>query len=216
MKSRSSFVVLALAAGVLAACEDSSDRGDVSVFMSRGTVAAAAVELSGSVAGSIPLTSVDSINVRLTAIEAFPTNDSTDIASIDLTTQGARVFNLLNLPALATDSVLIGRDGIAVGTYNNIRLRFDSATITLNQPVTVGNVTYPAGTHELTIPSGLSSGIKVQGATLTITDDAVASINLAFDPTTTVGNIVATGANKLMMSPVIHARVNVNDDDIDD
>src|SRR5687768_5225437 len=102
MKSRSSVLVLALATGVFAACEDSADQGDVSVFMSRGTVAAAAVELGGSTASSIPLGSVDSINVRLTAIEAFPTSDSTDVISIDLTTQGARVFNLLNLPALAS------------------------------------------------------------------------------------------------------------------
>ena len=117
------------------------------------------------------------------------------------------------LPALQTDSLLIGRDELPNGTYDNIRLRFDSATITLNQTVEVGNVTYEAGTYPLTIPSGLSSGIKVQGASITIDDeDDVASFNLTFDPVTSVGTIVATGANKLMMTPVLHARARVGQD----
>jgi hypothetical protein len=213
MKTGRTFLALALATSVFAACDDASgpDGADISMYMSRTSDAAGAIAAGSSAA--IPLGIVDSINIRLTSIQAFNSNDSTDVTRIDLTTQGARMVNLLNLPAIETDSLLVGRDELPDGTYNNIRLRFDSATITLNQAVMVGNVNYQPGTYGLTIPSGLSSGIKVQGATIVIDDDDdVASFNLTFDPTTSVGTIVATGANKLMMSPVFHVRANVNPD----
>ncbi|HEX6693604.1 MAG TPA: DUF4382 domain-containing protein [Longimicrobiales bacterium] len=214
MKTGRTFFALALATSVFAACDDASgpDGADVRMFMSRSDDGLAVIA-AGSTAGAIPLSIVDSINIRLTSIQAFSSSDSSDVTPIDLTAEGARMVNLLDLPVLATDSTLIGRDEVPVGTYNNIRLRFDSATITLNQAVMVGNVNYQPGTYQLTIPSGLSSGIKVQGATVVVDDiDDVVSFNLTFDPTTSVGTIVATGANKLMMSPVIHARANVNPD----
>ena len=213
MKHRS-ILALALAVGVFAACEDSSgpDGAEVRMFMGRDN-AGAGVEAAGAVAGSVPLGIVDSINIRLTSIQVFHTSDSTDATSVNLTAQGSQMVNLLNLPTVATDSVLLGIGELPEGTYNTIRLRFDSATITLNEAVLVGNVNYQPGTYQLTIPSGLSSGIKVQGATLTInSEDDVASVNLTFDPLTTVGTIVATGSNKLMMNPVIRARTNVNSD----
>jgi hypothetical protein len=213
MKTVRTFLALALATSVLAACDDASgpDGADVRMYMSRTSDAGGAIAAGSSAA--IPLGIVDSINIRLTSIQAFNSNDSSDVTRIDLTAEGSRMVNLLDLPSLATDSTLIGRDEVPIGTYNNIRLRFDSATITLNQAVMVGNINYQPGTYPLTIPSGLSSGIKVQGATIVIDDDDdVASFNLTFDPTTSVGTIVATGANKLMMSPVFHVRANVNPD----
>jgi hypothetical protein len=161
--------------------------------------------------GSVPLSAIDSINVTLTSIEAINANDSTGFVSIPLQGTGTHSVNLLKLGTLGSDSTMLARGELTAGTYNNIRLRFDTATITLNQTVLVGNVTYAAGTYSLTVPSGLSSGIKVQGASFTVSEDATTSVTLSFDPATTAGTIVATGSNKLMMSPVMHVRTHVDD-----
>jgi hypothetical protein len=213
---RSKILVVALLAAAAAGCDDTSgpESGDVRVFMNQSQATAASTNdgMAGLVFGTIPLTAVDSINVVLTSIEAVNASDSSGGVTISLQGAGTTSLNLMKLPLLA-DSTLLARGTLPAGTYNNIRLRFSSATIRLNEEVTVGQAVYPAGTYDLTVPSGLSSGIKVQGASFTISDDASTSVTLTFDATTSVGTIVATGADKLMMSPVIHIRTHIEDDD---
>lgn len=208
MNHKRSFMVLTAAATILAACSDSSGpNGEARVYIARSaSVTATQIEPAAQSMGSIPVSAVDSINIVLTSIEAINTSDTAGGRSIALTGVGTHSINLMKLSSLATDSTLLARGELTAGTYNNVRLRFSSATIRLNTAVSVGNVNYPAGTYDLTIPSGLSSGIKVQGASFTVADDASTSITLTFDPATTVGTIVATGSNKLMMSPVLHVR----------
>jgi hypothetical protein len=217
MKPIRSMLAVTLFAAIAAGCSDTSGPdGEARVYMSRsaGLQAAQAAVIDGSTAfGTIPLSAVDSINVVLTSIQAVNVSDSAGGVTINLTGEGTKSINLLKLSTLGSDSTLLARGDLPAGTYNNVRLRFSSATIKLNQSVTVGQATYPAGTYELTVPSGLSSGIKLQGTSFTIGNDASTSITLTFDPSATVGTIVATGSNKLMMSPVIHVRTNVDDDD---
>jgi hypothetical protein len=200
---------------VFTACSDSSGPdGEARVYMSSTTASAnlvASASSSSESEGSIPLTAVDSINIVLTSIQAVSTSDSAGGVTLSLQGDGTKVLNLMDLSALGSDSTLVARGDLPAGTYNNVRLRFSSATITLNQDVIVGTSSYPAGTYDLTVPSGLSSGIKVQGSSFTVADDASTSITLSFDETATVGTIVATGANKLMMSPVVHVRTHTSD-----
>ncbi|MEO5510048.1 MAG: DUF4382 domain-containing protein [Longimicrobiales bacterium] len=214
MKSIQSMVAVTLFAAVAAGCGDTSGpgTGDVRVYMNKASVTSAQTSgysMAALMLGTIPITAVDSINVVLTSIEAVNVSDSSGGVSISLQGAGTTSLNLMRLAL--SDSTLLARGTLPAGTYNNIRLRFSSASIRLNQQVTVGQAVYPAGTYDLTVPSGLSSGIKVQGASFTIANDASTSVTLTFDPTTTVGTIVATGSNKLMMSPVLHVRTHVGD-----
>lgn len=210
MKLTRSFCAIACAAATLAACSDSSGpgNGDARVYIT-STAAVAGQTAPTAFMGSVPLSAVDSINITLTSIQATNANDSSGAVTISLQGAGARSINLFKLSTLGTDSTLIGRSTLPAGTYDGIRLRFSAATISLKQTVVVGQVTFVPGTYDLTIPSGLSSGIKVQGGTFTVSADASTSATLSFDPATTVGTIVATGSNKLMMSPVLHVRTTV-------
>jgi hypothetical protein len=209
--------MLALAAAPLVACDDASgpEAGEARVYMAQSAssnlMPGTAASMVSAMLGPISISAVDSINVQLLSIDALSSSDSVGGATLSLSGEGARSINLLELPSLAMDSVLLASAELPAGLYSNIRLRFESATITLNDTVTVGNAEYLPGTYELTIPSGLSSGIKVQGASFTVAEDDETSITLAFDPAATVGTLIATGANKLMMSPVLHARTHIDD-----
>lgn len=212
MQFNRSLMALALAAGAFSACSDSSGpQGEARVYMTKSAATSADANFISSEMGAVPLSAVDSINIVLTSIQAVSTSDSAGGVTINLSGSGTRNINLLKLSTLGSDSTLLARGDLAPGTYNSVRLRFSSATITLKQAVTVGTASFAPGTYDLTVPSGLQSGIKIAGGSFTVADNASTSITLSFDPSATVGTIVATGSNKLMMSPVINVRTHVED-----
>lgn len=220
----------ALTAVTVGACDSATDLdGDAEarVYLTAETAATSSAQSSfttdlllQSGMGPIPLDAVDAINITLTSVQAVRVGADEDeeeggsgFVTLDLTAEGGARVNLMQL-AESAEELLIAAGEIEAGTYSNVRLRYDAETaeITLNRDITVGQQTYVAGVHELRIPSGEQSGIKVQLAGFTVGEGDVADVLLTFDASTSVGNIILTGAGQAMMTPVMRAQVTTEED----
>jgi hypothetical protein len=102
----------------------------------------------------------------------------------------------------------IASDAVPGGTYNKLRLFFSTSAIIFSEDVTVGGgSTYEADTaHELEIPSGDNTGIKVQTGFIDLSDGETETVNLVVDLANSVKNVTAN-QNRVMMTPVISGRV---------
>ena len=206
------FLVFLLPLTMTAACGDSTgndNTGRARVYMSASNSGPAAV-MSLSVDGSMGALSpdnVDSLFVRLTAISLLRLGDDTADASggwitIQLADSGLKRINVLNLPD--EDSVLLAAGDLEAGTYKNLRLEFDSASIVLKNDARVGNHDFEKGTaYTLRVPSGV---IKVPLSKFTVGEDSVSTLNMEFRSQPSIANIVATGSGVLQMTPVLHVK----------
>ena len=209
--------VVALAA----ACDSSTgpDGGDATIFMARTSATASAELGSNSTAdyvnsaGPITLAMVDSVMVRVTAVEVARAGADTASGSawtrLALEGEGGKRINLLALPREGTDSVKIARGDLAAGTYNHIRLIVDDsdARITLNQDVVAGVTSrITKGSYALRLPSAAQSGLKLQTGSFTVSEDVSAGVTLVFDAASSIGNISVTGNGQFTMSPVLRSR----------
>jgi len=219
MHKGSKLLLPILATMALAACGDStsSDNADVRVLLSRDGAAASlqASALSGLLAERVSLSSVDSLSVTVTAVEALsPATSDTTVA--DSAGKGERGWVTIDLPAplsvnlmgLPTDTAggfQLVRGTLAAGTYSRVRLVVaDTAGfVVFRQPVTVGQSTFAAGQRvRLEVPSG-----KIKTAiNFTVGADSASQLRLVFDPATTVRNVTATGSGRVKINPVLRAR----------
>jgi hypothetical protein len=229
MQQLGKFALVALTAAAVGACDSSTGLdGDAQarVFLTADGVTTTSAQSSfttdlllQSGMGPIALDAVDSISITLTSVQALRVGADSlaqggnGFVTLDLTGEGGARINLMQL-AEAADSLLIAAGEIDAGTYTNVRLHYDAETaqITLNRDVTVGAQTFVAGVHELRIPSGEQTGIKVQLAGFTVGEGDIADVLLTFDTSTSVGNIILTGSGQAMMTPVLHARVTTTED----
>ena len=223
MVRKFSYLVLAGALFSATACDSTGPNGDARMNVRLGAASGSqfsAVLLSdGAGAAPLSLSAIDSINLRITAIEALRTaspGDSTTEQRVTLSLRDSALtmINLLDLPSTDSTAWLLARGDIPAGTYSGIRLRFDvaTATITLNDTVSVGQQTWLPGTYPLEVPSAQNNGIKVPMASIVIGSDSTANVVLKFDGNTTV-HTVATGSGKLKMSPVLHSTVRIENQD---
>jgi hypothetical protein len=162
-------------------------------------------------AGNVSLSSVAEISVELSRVEATRTNGEGESGWFALELEVPGSLNLLALPSEESEGLLLAKGELTPGEYFNVRLFFENATITFNQDVTIGSgpaaVTYEAGVeHELRIPSGMQTGVKVPSAGFTIEENEESTVVLVFDPATSVQAINAT-SSFLVMSPVLTAKV---------
>jgi hypothetical protein len=174
---------------------------------SNGTLASVLGDGAGSL-GALALSSIDSINVTITGVDAAGAEGG--FASLQLQQDALGRLNLLALPTddeNSTAGIALAQGTVPAGTYNGVRLRYDvtTATITLNEDVTVGQHTFTAGTHPLEVPSGAQNGIKVMFSSLSLGDDQ-ANVVLTFDGGVTIQNVTATGSGKLLLAPVLRVR----------
>jgi hypothetical protein len=204
--------MIAVAALTLAACGDSTgnEGGQARVFLSRSSSANLVANGEELVTAAAPLTTtmVDSIMITITSVEAISAGDSSSWESLALVDSGGRRINLLKLPTEGADSIRIARGDLEAGNYSHIRLRFDesTATIYLNQAVTLGTNNLARGSYPLRIPSGGQTGLKIQTASFKIADDSLSTVVLVFDQSSSVGNVTVTGNGTVMMSPVLRSR----------
>ena len=220
MVGKIKYLVLAGALFSATACDSTGPNDDarmnVSLGASSSSQLSAVLLASGADLAPLSLSAVDSINIRITAIEALRTDgDSTEQrVSLSLGDSALTMINLLDLPSTDSAAWLLARGDIPAGTYTGIRLRFDvaTATITLNDTVTVGQQTWLPGTYPLEVPSAQNNGIKVPMASIVIGSDSTANVVLKFDGNTTV-HTVATGSGVLKMSPVLHSTVRIENQD---
>lgn len=197
----------------LAACDEGmglAGRGQMRVALARtGSGPSAAVVAADLVGGSfdrVDLSAVQSINVRITAVQAHRGAGEDESGWVSLSLSAPATLNLLALPTDSASGLVVAADSLEAGTYGNLRLRFDSATITFKQDVQVGQRTFVAGTaYPLTIPSGAQTGIKVPLGGFTVPEGGSATATILFDASTSVQNVLATGAG-VLMTPVLRAR----------
>lgn len=215
--SRNSALALALVMSV-AACDSAiGPANESSIILSRGgSSSALSTSVLASFSGdasfaSVPLGSVSSIKVRITGVQALP-------ASQDEGEEGAWVSldvnagSEIDLMALSESGVEIASGELAAGTYGNLRLMVDNASITFNAPVTVGGGpaarSYEAGqAYPLRIPSAAQTGIKVPTASFVVTETVGDVVKVVFDAGASVQAIQAIPTG-VMMSPVLTARKN--------
>lgn len=212
------YSLLTLVATVaLGACDDATggdDTGHARIFMSTTNIANGAAEVAANSVGelgSLRVSQIDSLFVRITSVSALRASADTADSSggwvtIQLADSGGKRINLLKLPAMGGDSISLARADLAAGTYKNIRLTFDSASaiVVLKENATVGNHDFLKATaYPLRVPSGV---LKVPTAGFVISEDSTSAVTLIFDAGTSVERITATGSGRLQMSPVIHKR----------
>lgn len=147
---------------------------------------------SGSGAGTLSVRLADAPDPGVTAVNI--TVDRVE-ANVDGAWQPVAVtpqtFNLLDL---AKDSSLLGSASLPAGHYSQVRLFVSSPSVTDG-----------AGTHDLTIPSGDQTGIKVL-VDYDINANDVTSLLLDFDVS---HSVTKTGNGTYHLKPVVRGSVQV-------
>lgn len=209
--------------------EPALGKGEATVVLSRaGSSASFSEALAGasqdiaSAMGNVPLSAVESIDVAVTRVDVLliegADSAAADTTAADSTSEGgkSRWYSLdlaeasaIDLISLATDTtggIALASGELPAGKYGNVRLFFSGATITFKEAVRVGNATYEAGVaHDLFIPSGSQTGIKIPQARFEVGSGEAETVNVLFDASASVRNIVARGPNGILMTPVLGA-----------
>lgn len=207
--------------------------GEATVVLSRaGSSASFSAALAGasqdiaSAMGNVPLSAVESIEVAVTRVDVLLI-EGADSAAADTTaadTTGtdedeggesrwyslelteASAIDLIKLATDTTGGIALASGELPAGEYGNVRLFFSAATITFKEAVRVGNATYEAGVaHDLFIPSGSQTGIKIPQARFEVGSGESETVNVLFNASASVRNIVARGPNGILMTPVLGA-----------
>lgn len=146
---------------------------------------------------------IGSILISIDAVEVLPADgdEEEDAAWIRLEVAGEEAVEIDFSDLPAQDGIVLADAETAPGDYQALRLRIaGTPLITFTENVTVGQSVYEGGVeHELMIPSGPQTGIKLD-ADFTIGEE---NVTIFFDESTSAGNIVATGADKVLMTPVL-------------
>lgn len=210
----------ALTFGMLG-CDTGTDPGrggEAEVLLARGSVTAQSLAsalvseeaslFSALATGPVALDNVASITLDITRVDALPAQADTasETAWISLEVTAGGQINLLALPAADEGGLTLARGELPAGTYSNVRLFVENPTITLRDAVRVGQQTYPADQPiPLFIPSGAQTGLKTS-ISFTVADGEAPDVKLIFDAGASVNRIIATGAGRLILPPVLGAR----------
>ncbi len=238
MLHRWSALVSAVAVVALAACDQGTgprSAGGTTEFLLSQTggsgAAASVITLDDGGHGnpnSVPLADIKAIDVRVTGVAVLPVgNDSIkDDQWVKLNAVKPTLLNLLALPTKADSGLQIVRGTLPAGTYNHLRLLFDSASITFAQNATVGkdnhvrtfkaDSTYPLIIGGIGMPPDSVSdndrdddaanhfGIFVPGTTFTVGKDTSSTITIVFNAGESVKRVRLT-ARGLRLAPVVLA-----------
>lgn len=213
-------LVVGLAAG-LVGCDTGTDPargGQTEVLLARGSVAAqslasALVSADASLsraaaAGPVAIGNVSSIRMNITRVDALPAaaDTASESAWVSLNVDAGGQIDFLALPAATEGGLTLARGELPAGTYSNVRFFAQNPTITLKEPVTVGRQTYPANQEiPLIIPGGEQTGLKT-AISFVVEEGDAPDIKLIFDAGASVDRVIATGAGRLILPPVLGAR----------
>lgn len=222
--------LVAAALPLLGACEGNGlgpeASGSLQVqFEQADNVASAALATmtdSGTMeSANVPEDAVEAVNVTLSRVEVHRSGNGTSTnatstddgragwVSLELAQEGSAtstdgvVLDLTELPS-SGEGVTVAVGDLEPGTYGNLRLFFDEAEIVLAESVTLGTETFEAGSHELFIPSGDATGIKVPTAEFTVDSETGETVTVLSDTDASIQNINVTGRG-LLMTPVLTA-----------
>lgn len=197
-----------LLALVLGGCSDGlgpEGESDARVFLSSTSSPSQAIlaSVAAAGAGEVSLDDVAAIEVTISGVQAVLQDAENDggWVALELAAAATNPIDLLSLPG---SGILIANGDLAPGTYSNVRIFFESATITLQNDVTLGGEVYAAedSPYDLFIPSGAETGIKVPTAAFEVLEGAGGDVTIEFDATLSVGTVAVTGAG-LLMEPVL-------------
>lgn len=211
--------------------------GHVSVSLSRtaSSAVSAATGLGSPAFDVVPVESVASMNVGVTAVEIHRVGtdeegsggeaegsgkggdtgaeDGGPWIRIDLTTAGEEEVDMASLPE--TDAVASGFqvavEAVPAGTYNLLRLFFDGVSLSLLEDMMIDGVLYEANTDlplEIRVPSGDQTGILVQTGSFEVPEGGTAGILVTFDAENSLKN-VTSNANGISVTPVMTAEVQI-------
>jgi len=131
---------------------------------------------------------VQAVNLVVTEVSARVAEGQPDsLSGWQVLSTGSKTYNLMNLQNGTFTT--IGEAKIPAGTYTQIRLKLGAGST-----ITVDGTTYP-----LTVPSGLQSGLKLNGSFL-VPSGGTADLAMDFDASR---SILQTGAGQYMLKPVI-------------
>jgi len=191
-----------LAVGV-AGCDSDGITIEDQNFQVRLAAESGAAAISGAIPAVVEPDVIASILISIDAVEVLPAEgDEEDDAAwirLDVAGEEAMEIDFSDLPSQG--GITLVDSEATPGEFQALRLRIaGTSLITFTQDVMVGQSLYEGGVEqELTIPSGPQTGIKLE-ADFTIGEDDVL---IVFDESTSAGNIIATGANRVMMTPVL-------------
>ncbi len=207
---------LALTGLSVLGCTDSTGLGKpapISVTLQQASSAAAAPSFQimspQGPAGVISLADVDSLNVRVTGVEALPVVNEEDSAndgawqSVDVVGNG--LLNLVKLPTETQGAFVVASDSVPSGDYGHVRFFMQDMTIWLNKQIQVGQIIFQANTpYTVTLPSGAQTGLKTK-AQFTIPEGG-GQVAIVFDGTATLANLSVTGTGAVVLAPVLQQR----------
>jgi hypothetical protein len=216
---RKMLMLSVMAITIVACSEDStgprSANGGLQLRVSQQVGAASSVleasTLDGAPTPAVVRQQVSSVEVTLTAVHALRIGASEEDESgwVQIPIVPAQSIELLALPTTAGNAMVLPRGDLQAGSYRNIRLVVENATITFREPVTVGPRIWAAATpHPLRIPGPSETRLLIPTARFEIGpldgNDDLTVIDLVFNPGTSVQNIAAT-PNFILMAPVLLA-----------
>src|SRR5262249_973256 len=132
-----------------------------------------------------PIPGVTAVNVTVTRVDAHVGSQWMTLGTPNTT---------INLLDFVTHDTLLSSGPLPAGTYSQVRFIVSDA-----------NVVDASGTHNLTIPSGMQTGIKVN-VDFTIQANTLTDILLDFN---LQQSLHVTGNGKYMFSPVVGGVVKV-------
>jgi hypothetical protein len=157
--------------------------------------------------GTIPPEAVDSIMLALRGVAAISPNDGVDYAfALSLMGPALAPINFRSLPSNAAEPLEIAQGTLPSGMYDSWRLRFESATITFNQPVSAGGVDFEPGTYPMRMMHGIDFAADVPVQPFTIAaGPMVTSVYIRFDVRSSISSITTDEEGNLIMNPVFAA-----------
>lgn len=154
---------------------------------------------------SVDLAAVSSVEITLERVEVLPTGrpETEGSAWVSLEVDGS--VNPVDLMDLgASGPITISSGSVPAGTYTMVRLYFSDATITTNQEIELeGGGTVAAGTYDLSIPSGMETGIKIVLAGFTVTEGEDETLSLEIDSEASIQTVVYNEDEGFIMNSVL-------------
>lgn len=208
--------LLATAGPFVLGCSDSSGLGkpapiSVTLQQAGSVIAAPSLQIMSpqGAAGVISLSDVDSLNVRVTGVEALPVvsqpDSANDAAWQPVSVVGNGLLNLVKLPTSTQGVFVLATDSVPSGDYGNVRFFLQDMTIWLNKQIQVGQIIFQPNTpYTVTMPSGAQTGLKTK-ASFTIPEGG-GQVDIVFDGTATLANLTVTGTGAVVMAPVLRQK----------
>lgn len=151
---------------------------------------------------------VEDLSVTVTAVQALPAQyldrPNPERFWETMTLAAPVTVNLLSLPTEGTGDLELFDGDLPPGAYVRLRLLVSEIDLTLAAPLTLGRHTFPAGEP---IPVSLEDPwVRIPGAFFTVADDETTTVDVFFDPGSTIGRLVVTPGGQLRFVPVMRGK----------